>query len=402
MDGSAHTLRVEVLVLDTGERKTIIEGGGNPAHYAPSGHLVYAEAGSILAAPFDLERLELTGAPIPVVDDVAAAHFSLSGNGDLVYVPGGEQDPLDVTLVWVDQKGMEESISDQRRRFVGPKLSPDGDRIAMWMLGGNPQVWIYDMTSGTLTPLTSEGQNFFPIWSPDGKRLVFPSMRSGGTTVNLFWKPADGSGAAERLTTSEYGQQPYSWSHDGKRILFHQSVDPETGFDIWMLPIEDDGKVGLPEPFLNTTADELHPALSPDDRWLAYVSDVSGRNEVFVTPFPGPGVKMMISTDGGVHPAWAPSGRELFYLQAGPAIRTWFFRMMAVNIVAKPELQSGKPRVLFEGPYSPGPIYGRCYDVTSDGQRFVLLKSPDYSAPQQINVILNWFEELERLVPTNN
>ncbi len=394
--------------LETGDRKTLMEGG-SAAHYAPSGHLVYAEAGSILAAPFDLARLELTGAPVPVLEDVRMtlngdnAHFSFSRTGTLAYVPGGEQHQRDLlTLVWVDRKGKAEPMTDQRRLFTGPRLSPAGDRIAMWLMGGNPQVWVYEMERGTLTPLTSEGQSFFPIWSPDGKHLVFPSMRSGGVP-NLFWKSADGSDSAERLTSSEFSQQPYSWSSDGRVLFFQQSRDPETAFDVWVLPIGEDGNPGSPEPFLKTPSNEMHPALSPDGQWLAYVSNASGRDEVYVTPFPGPGAKVMVSTGGGVQPAWAPSGRELFYREQDPDIRSKLFRMMVVDIVTQPKFRPGKARVLFEGPYDPGPGYGRGYDITSDGQRFVMIKRPDESGPQpqQINVIINWFEELKRLVPTN-
>jgi Tol biopolymer transport system component len=360
----------------------------------------------MLAAPFDLARLELTGAPVPVVNNVrmsatgVRSHFSLSHNGTLVYVPGDEQQPGDRTLVWVDRDGKAEPITDLQRAINGPKLSPKGDRIAMWLGGGNPQVWVYELKRGTLTPLTSEGQSFYPIWSPEGKRLVFPSMRSGGITVNLFWKPADGSGVAERLTVNEHPQQPYSWSPDGKLILFQQSLDPETGWDIWVLPIRDDGKPGSAEPFLNTTADELHPALSPDGRWLAYVSNASGREEIYVTPFPGPGRKLQISVDGGWEPAWASSGRELFYGDY-LSIQPMRLRMMVVDIVTQPELHAGIPKVLLDGPYQLGEVVGRDYDVTADGQRFVMIKRPDESAPQQVNVILNWFEELKRLVPTN-
>ncbi len=256
---------------------------------------------------------------------------------------------------------------------------------------------MYEIERGTLAPLTSEGQNFFPIWSPDGKRLVFPSMRSG-EAPNLYWKSADGSGSAERLTTSEYAQQPYSWSADF--LFFHQRGDPETGMDIYFLPIRNEGRSET-EPFLKTPSNEMHPALSPGGRWLAYVSDVSGRYEIYVTPFRGPGPKVMISTNGGVHPAWAPSGRELFYHQGSYPTQKELFRMTAVDIVTQPELRPGKPRVLFEGPYEHRNILGRDYDVTSDGQRFVMVKSTDESQPQQINVVLNWFDELKRLVPTN-
>ncbi len=394
LDGSLNTLRVEVLSLETGERKTLREGG-NPARYAPSGHLVYAEGDSLLAAPFDLARLELTGAPVPVVDDVrmgsrVIANFSLSRNGTLVYVPGGRK--RGGNLVWVDREGKSEPTTEHTIDVQGPRLSPKGDRIAMWIRGANPQVWVCEIERGALTPLTSEGQNGWPVWSPDGKRVVFPSMRLG-SAPNLFWKSADGSGSAERLTTSEYAQQPYSWSSDGKLLFFHQARDPDTGWDVWVLPFGDDGKPGSPEPFLKTPASELQPALSPDGRWLAYRSNVSGRPEIYVTPNPGPGGKVMISTDGGISPAWAPSGQELFYRNREED------RLMVVDIVTEPELRPGKPRVLFEGPYERDQAFGRNYDVSSDGQRFVMIKPPEESVPQQINVVLNWFDELKRLVP---
>lgn len=310
----------------------------------------------------------------------------------LVYVPGSEREQWG-TLVWVDRQGNTEPITDLRRSFLGPRLSPSGNQIALGIRGEDTQVWVYEMERGTMTPLTSESQNYWPTWSPDGKRVAFPSMRSGGTP-NLFWKYADGSGSAERLTTSEYAQQPYSWSSDGKLLFFHQTRDPETGWDIFVLPMGDDSKPGSPEPFLKTPSNELQPALSPDARWLAYVSDVSGRFEVYVTSFPGPGGKWPISIDGGMQPAWAPSGRELFYRLED--------RMMVVDIVTQPELRPGKPRVLFEGSYEWEQAFGRNYDVTPDGQRFVMIERPGEAAPQQINVILNWFEELERLVPTNH
>ncbi len=395
LDGSCSTLRVEVMSLETGERKTLIEGGSH-TRYALSGHLLYAEAGSILAVPFDLERLELTGAPVPVVEEVAItrcgdAHFSLSRNGTLIYVPSGAQQWIGRTLVWVDRNGSAQPMTDlQQRYFQGPKLSPEGDRIAMWIAGGDSQVWVYEMERGILTPLTSEGQNFWPVWSPDGKRLAFPSMRSGGA-VNLFWKAADGSGSAERLTTSEYAQQPFGWSPDSKNLVFHQSLDPESGWDIWVLPMEGERN---PEPFLKTPSNEFQPALSPNGRWLAYVSNESGSDEIYVTPFPGPGGKWRISTDGGREPAWNPKGGELFYRDDE--------RMMAVDIVTQPELLPGRPRVLFEGTYDIAPPYGRGYDISRDGQRFVLtMPSESDAAPTQLHIVLNWFEELKRLVPTN-
>ena len=193
--------------LETGERRVVIEGGSH-ARYVPTGHLVYARAGRLLAVPFDLGRLEVTGAPVPVVEGVKRTYayttgvtqFSFSGNGSLVYVPLGEQE-VERTLVWVDRKGAIEALAAPPRAYENPRLSPDGRRVAVAIQEANTDVWVYDILRSTLTRLTFEAYNILPIWTPDGKRVTFGSDMAGGPR-NLFWKPADGSGTAERLTTS--------------------------------------------------------------------------------------------------------------------------------------------------------------------------------------------------------
>ena len=271
--------------------------------------------------------------------------------------------------------------------YLYPRLSPDGRRVAVAITGPDTQVWLYDLSRETMTRLTFEGNaNQSPAWTPDGKRITFNSNKEG--PLNLFWQRADGSGGLERLTTSEYVHLPTSWSPDGQLLAFVE-VNPITGRDIWVLRLGD----RKAQPFLRTPFDESAPRFSPDGRWLAYASNESGRYEIYVQPYPGPGGKWQISTEGGTEPAWNPNGRELFYRSGD--------MMMAVDVKTKPSFTLGKPRVLFKGQYSPTPATLPNYDVSPDGQRFLMLKASEQeaAAPTQINVVLNWFEELKRRVP---
>ena len=385
--GEWDDAQVIVESLATHERKVLINGGSN-ARFVPTGHLVYVRAGTLLAVAFDLSRLEVTSSPVPVVDDVrqssltGLAEFSLSNLGALAYTPFSTAEQAD-TLVWVDRLGAVEALEAPPLTYVHPRLSPDGRRLAV---GGERDVWIYDIPRDTLTRLTFEGTNRQPVWTPDGNRVTFRSGRAG--PLNLFWKPANGSGAAERLTTGEYVQVPESWSPDGQVLAFAED-HPINGADIWVLSLEEEGK---PLPFLQTPFYEAGPVFSPDGRWLAYVSDESGRREVYVQPYPGPGGKRQISTEGGDEPVWSPDGRELFY-RIGD-------KMMAVDITSEPTFSAGTPRLLFEGQYRRRPRARANYDVSPDGQRFLMVKPGEQSGQAQIRVVLNWFEELKRLVPS--
>jgi dipeptidyl aminopeptidase/acylaminoacyl peptidase len=204
----------------------------------------------------------------------------------------------------------------------------------------------------------------------------------------MFWQPADGSGGAERLSVSEYQQVDGSWSPDGQVLAFVE-VNPTTGRDIWTLRVSGDRK---PQPFLRTQFNETTPQFSPDGRWLAYASDESGRYEIYVQPYPGPGGKWQISTEGGTEPVWAHNG-EIFY-RSGE-------KMIAVETTTTPIFSAGKPKVLFAGQYAPSLLTAPNYDVSPNGQRFVMIKEDEQAATAtQINVVLNWFEELKRRVPT--
>jgi Tol biopolymer transport system component len=384
--------RVVVQSVGTARRRNLIQGGTQP-RYAPSGHLVYAQGGKLMAVPFDSQRLEVTGPAVPVVDGVLQstyygdAQYSVSATGSLVYVPAALQ-AAQRTLVWVNRNGTEQPVAAPARFYRNPALSPDGLRVAV-EFDLEPQLWLYDLSRETLTPFTFGGNgNSTAVWTPDGKRIAFLSYKE--VKPNLFWQRADGSGGLERLTTSEYSQIPKSWSPDGQLLAFTQA-DPSSGLDIWVLRMGD----RKAQPFIQTQGSQSVPQFSPDGHWLAYVSDESGRPEIYVQPYPGPGGKWQISTEGGKEPVWNRNGRELFYRSGN--------KMMAVEIATHPSFVAGKPRMLFEGPYLATPLTSPYYDVAPDGQRFLMLKPTGQAqaAPTQINVVLNWTEELKRHVPAN-
>jgi len=393
VNGNWTNAQVAVQSVATGERRNLIQGGTHP-RYASSGHLVYEYGGSLMAAPFDPQRLTVTGAAVPMVEGVlqstlsGAAQYSFSASGSLVYVPGGSSGGSLSTLVWVGRNGAPQPLAAPPHAYQHPRLSPDGRRAAVGIVEEESQVWMYDLSRETLTRFTFEGNsNRNPTWTPDGKRIAFESSKEG--PQNVFWQSADGSGGLERLTTSEHTQAPMSWSPDGQLLAF-LDVDPTTGFDIGVLRLGD----RKTQPFLRTSFAESAPRFSPDGHWLAYISDESGRYEIYVQPYPGPGGKWQISTDGGTEPVWNRNGRELFYRSGN--------KMMAVDITTQPAFAAGKPHMLFEGPYLPTPLTFPNYDVSLDGQRFLMLKPTEQAgaAATQIVVVQNWFEELKQKVPT--
>ena len=384
---SGGPTKVVAQSLTTGARRDLIQSGSQPL-YAPSGHLVYAQGANLMAAPFDPQRLTLTGAAVPVMGGVLLAgrrvQYDFSSTGSLIYVPESVQ-AVQSKLVWVDRKGTAQPLPAPAHNYVFPKVSPDGKRVATGVEDADSQIWLYDLSRDTLSRLTFEGgANVDPLWTPDGKRVVFK-----GSGNRLFWQPADGSGAAEALTKSELSGNnvPGSWTPDGQVLVFME-INPNTGYDIYTLSLKD----SKPQPFVRTPSIETAPRFSPDGHFIAYASDESGRLEIYVRPYPGPGGKWQVSTEGGSEPVWNPKGRELFY-RTGE-------KMMAVDVTAEGTFSAGKPKVLFEGSYVPTPRSFPDYDVSPDGQRFLMLKATEQAAPAQINVVLNWFEELKQKVPT--
>ena len=379
---------IAALSLDSGKYRVLFEGGTNP-YYVPSGHLVYARDGSLLAVPFDASSLELTGAPVTVLEGVMTspiyghAEFRISANGSLLYAPGGAWGS-DYRVVLVDREGRSEPLIETPRAYSHFRLSPDRRTLALAIEGASIGLWLHDLDRGAQTRFLTGYNNHRPVWAPDGDRLAF--MRQGGPESALHWKPVDGSGDAELLLAVEAVAFPSSWSPDGTMLTFH-AFRGETGLDIFGLTMNEERAV---TPVLQTEFDELEPMISPDGRWLAYQSNAPGRMEIYLQTFPDGGRTWQVSTEGGAQPVWNPNGRELFYRQGDT--------LMAVDIATDGELALGTPRALFEhsSPES-------AYDVGPDGERFIMIDaSVSRAAPTELILVQNWTEELKRLVPTEN
>jgi eukaryotic-like serine/threonine-protein kinase len=386
--------RIDLWDLKTRQKKTLITGGTS-ATYSPSGHLVYARAGKLFAVPFDAGRREVTGSAIEVVDGVmmsrntGAAHFSISKRGDLAYAPGGVEGDSR-TLVWVDRSGKLEPLPLQPASYLYPRIAPDGRSMAVEIEGPNHDFYFYDFARTVLSKVTTDGMSHNPVWSPDGKRLVYRSWQAGGMT--MWSMNADRSGAAMRLDPTGTRQSPVSFSPDGKFLAFDQK-DGETDSDALILPLGG----GPPVPLARTTSGEGSAKFSPDGRWIAYASTESGKPEIYVQPFPGLGPKIQISNAGGTDPVWRRTGGELYYRAAN--------KMMMVTVVTTgPELRASAPKVLFEGAYYEG-TGASCemggpsaanYDVSADGQRFLMVRDTTSDiAGTRVVVVLNWSEELK-------
>ncbi len=386
----------------SGQAKTILHGGFH-AIYLPSGYLVYMHNGTLFAIPFDLKRLEVSGQAAAVVDNVVAnpssgaAQFSISDTGTLVYVAGSAVD-RNVSIYWMDADGKFTPLRETPGDYHDLAFSPDGKRLAMDIRDQNlkrTDIWVYDLERDTLTRLTFAGDgNSRPVWTPDGQRIVYNSYEKG-VAQNLWWIRSDGGGDPQRLTQSNNYQSPGSWSPDGKTLAFAQR-NPGTGTDIMTLTVEGSEKTGWkpgqPKPFLNTTFSETEPVFSPDGRWIAYQSNESGTNEVYVRPFPGPGGKTQISTGGGFLPRWSRNGKELYYI---PSTRD---KIMTVAYTAVGDsFHADKPQL-----WSSGQISDRAsYAPNPDGKRIAVLKAPGAveAAPiNKVEFIFNFIDEIRTKV----
>ena len=360
---------------------------GSRTEYSRAGYILYVSETSLMAQPFDAGRSAVAGEPFPVAERVGTggnglAHFSVSDNDELVYSGGGA---ARFRLTWLDRTGKEAGVIGEAADIQDPALSPDGSRIAVRQADpqtGNRDVWVVEPARGTATRFTFEAANDnVPIWSPDGGRLLFTSNRRGH--FDLFQKASSGAGADESLLVSPNDKYPSDWSADGRYIAY-QEFASQTKLDIMVLPTFGDHK---PIPFLASSFNEAQGRFSPDGRWMAYASDESGKNEVYVQAFPGPGGKWQISTQGGSEPFWRADGKELLYL-------TPDFKLMSVEITPGATFAAGVPRELFQMRAEPNG-WTR-YTLSRDGQRILVVAPEQNTAPTAVTVVLNWNAEVKR------
>ena len=397
-----YDANIDAISVKTGERKTVMKGGYSP-HYAATSHragyLLYVHKNTMFAAPFDSASLSVTGPSVPVVEEVssntfAGGDFALSSSGTLIF-KSGKDDRATGRISLIDSAGNIKPLHAVPGSYSTPRLSPDGKRLAFSMdnaAGGNADIWVKDLDRDTPSRLTFlAGLNFFPVWTPDGKNILFRN------THGLYWIRTDGAGEAQRLTSSKSAEIPYSISPDGKRLAF--SAEGNAGsYDLFTAQIGGDPaqpKLGKPELFLGTPFGEAFPAFSPDGRWLAYVSNESGTFEIYVRPFPGPGGRWQISSGGGYAPQWTKDGRELFFVASDR-------RVMAVSYRASGDtFTAAKPRVWSEVRLTLG-LGVMEFDITPNGKHIVAVLPETEEKPKPDNhltILLNFGDELRRKVP---
>jgi WD40 repeat protein len=371
-----------VVNLSTGKTHQL-QVGYLGTNYVPTGHLLFGSSGTLKAVPFDISTFEVMGVPEAVVEDMALNPnnrplAAVSENGVLAYLPG----PLVTTLVAVDRQGNTTELVSEPGSLLWPRYSPDGRTIAATQQVDSNQIniWLYDLERGTRTRVTGGGANVNPTWTPDGRQLTYGVLRFGsvyaaslGSTTKAELLIGDGGGVSTR--------RPLDWSADGQVLVFKQ-LGAGTGSDIWLYR---KGK-GI-EPLLASEFNEDNARFSSDGRLLAYVSDESGRNEVYVCTFPEVGAKWVVSAGGGQGPVWSPNREELYYRELSGR------KIFSVPVSGRRPIQIGAPDLIFEGDFLPGPHF----DLAPDGEHFLLTK---ISRSREINIVLNWFEELKRLCPT--
>jgi serine/threonine-protein kinase len=385
--------------LKTGMRSVLIEGGSD-ARYVPTGHIVYGYGTTLFAVPFDSRRLAVTGAQVPVVEGVrrstgttGTAQYSYSNNGTLVFAPSVGAGQAQLSLIIVDRKGSIDPLKlPQQGYMMTPRISPDGKNLAIGTDNGrDAAIWVYELSGATaMRRLTQGGPSRYPVWTPDGRRIAFQSDRDGDR--GIWWQAADGSGSAERLTKPEPGTShiPDSWSKDGPRLSY--SAYKANSASIHILSVQDRKDVVFAESSMPMSAS----VFSPDGKWIAYHSFETGRPEVWVRPFPATGGNQQVSKDGGFHPFWSRDGKELFFSGRTTGLT-------AVTVTAQAGFTFGFPVYIPLRPFTPGTTSPRNVDVTANG-KFISIVSPDQAGSpgsQQLNVVLNWFEELKQRVPVH-
>ncbi len=383
---------IVVQSVATGERLVLVEGGRD-ARYVATGHVVYVLNNVLFAVPFDVGTRAVTGGAVSLVEGVpvslftGAAHFALSRTGSLVYLTGLGRGTRQRDLVWVNRTGDVTPVGAETRSYSWQRVSPDGTRLAVMVVAadGNEDVWTYDLARGALTRMTfDEGYDLAPDWTPDGSRVVFSSEREGG---GLFWKAADGTGEVERLVDSETWLSQGNWSPDGRLIVGQAG-------NIGVVTLEGDRRLDL---LLDEEFRERNPALSPDGRWLAYESNESGQDEVYVRPFPEVETgKWQVSVNGGSLPLWSPDGAELFFRTSVTG-----GQIMVSQVEGEPTFRASAPERLFDV----ADLLTSAFDIAPDGERFLFRRPATAQETDDgeagLVFVEHWFEELKARVPTN-
>ncbi len=378
--------------LVTGEQRAVAQGA--LAQYLPTGHLVVARAGALYAVRFDPTRLAVSGRPVKVADGLVThpesggAQVAISRTGTLVYAPGSSH-AAERPLLSVNRDGTARPIVARAAPFFRPRFSPDGRQVAMVIDAPFSKIWVLDVERGTLSRASQlAGDQDRPTWMPDGVHMTFAGDPEHGGTVRPFSDRIDGTESAKLLFDSEQSLAPMSWSADGKHLLYGQ-VGAATGQDVWVFAAEGRGST----PFLQGAANESAARFSPDGLWVAYMSDESGRPEVYVRPFPGPGTRSQVSIEGGAAPVWSRDGREVFFAKGG--------ELFAAPVTLGHRFASGSVQRLLSGPYAFDEFdeMHANYDVAPDGRHFVVPRSRGDTSPRHLELVLNWFEDLERLAP---
>ena len=389
--GNYDDAKIAVLDLKTGGTRILIEGG-SMARYAVSGHILYMRGRSMLAAPFDLARREVTGESFPVPEKIAGdpssgvGYFSVGGDGSLAFIPGGTPS-AEGKLVLTDRKGAPTELPLPQRQYRYPRFSPDGKRIAFSVGGGrgtDDDVWVYELGSGALARLTFTGSSFCPIWSRDGRRVAYVSAR--GKEEGIYARAADGSLAEEWLWHDFTARLPSDWSLDGKTLIFTHPSN-----EVWLALLTENQNTDPEKRVRRLQTRAAGGVYSPDDRWVAYDSIGSAGIvvDIFVQAADGSGGKWQITTDGNNLPVWA--GNEIFFLH-GSQIRS-------AEVQTQSTFKAGLPRTLFEGQFELRTAPLRNYDVTRDGKRFVFVRGGSEVGAKEVDVVLNWAQEFGRSAP---
>jgi eukaryotic-like serine/threonine-protein kinase len=371
------------LSIKSGEEKVLLREGTH-AKYLPTGHLIFVKEGALFAVPFDSTRLAISGATVPVLGSIrteshGGGQFSVANDGTLAYVPGTSA--AAGTLVRVDRAGAQTPLDFPVATYGAFQVAPDGQRLVIDVQGPTHDLWLFNLVRSVRTRLTFEANNTYPIWSSDGRSIIFASDRIDGI-FNLFRVRADAPQQVERLVASRNANRPHSASRDGKWLVFSEGIPGDT--EVSVASLLDPGAVRVRRMGIKGSL----MALAPDQRWLAYTSEESGRSEVYLRDFPEALNRIQVSTEGGEEPVWSPNGDELFYRNG----QEWM--TVALQLIAPAPVVS-RPVLLFRGDYLNVP--GRSYDVMPNGQSFILIRrTADTTPTTQLNVVVNWFEELRR------